>query len=153
MMHKWYLLGILSALLLLSVYIVCKTLRCRKLHAVYLGIFLASFVAVAYYHWGGWQGWFNYLQRQAVLEAFKDPDKLIYALKSRLKDNPNSAQGWYLLGRVYASNQRVKEACDAYAKAQQLAPTDPKIKLNYAQSLWQLNSQSPAAKRLHNHID
>lgn len=70
----------------------------------------------------------------AFLAQMKSPEQVIEQLKARLQQEPNSAEGWYLLGRLYLSQQRYLEAQRAFAKAATLAPNNPVILNNYALS-------------------
>lgn len=76
------------------------------------------------------------------------PDKIITALKQRLQQDPNSARGWFLLGRIYLSTQQYEEAVGALAKANQLTTNQPDILLPYAEALYFANKPSMNAKAL-----
>lgn len=102
----------------------------------------------AYWYWGAMAEWQHFLnqqekqkQVQAVLQSIKSPGQIIEKLKARLQVEPESARGWYLLGRLYTSQEQWIQARDAFAKAHQLNPADEATTVNYAQSLWQLNQQ------------
>ncbi len=106
-------------------------------------------MAFAYWRWGAWPDWQKYIQQQAkqqqvqaMLRSVRNPQDLIAKLQARLEHQPDSARGWYLLGRLYASQDQWQQAHDAYAKAYRLKPHDEQITVNYAQSLWQLNHQA-----------
>ncbi len=68
----------------------------------------------------------------AFIEQMKSPQQIIGKLKERLKQEPESSEGWYLLGRLYLSQQQYLEAEQAFTKALALAPTNPIILNNYA---------------------
>jgi len=106
------------------------------------------FVVLGYGHWGGLADWRTYRQKEerqaqakAMLKSLPNPDDVVQRLKEKLASDPQSSQGWYLLGRLYASGNRWQEAHDAFKRAVTLKPNDIPITLNYAQSLWQLNHQ------------
>lgn len=112
-----------------------------------LGIFVMA--GIGYWHWGAWDAWNEYqhqLQKQhylqALLKSNDNPVIWIERLELKLKTNPKSAKGWYLLGRLYASQDRWDKAQEAFAKAKLLKPQSIPITVNYAQSLWQLNQQA-----------
>lgn len=42
-----------------------------------------------------------------------------------LKENPNSAKGWYLLGGIYRRQQMWGDAINAYSKAKMIEPDGP----------------------------
>jgi len=69
----------------------------------------------------------------------KSPDELIAAVNDRLKKQDNSAQGWFLLGKLYNAKQDYPAANDAFAKAYALAPNDIEINAAYAQVIYLQN--------------
>jgi cytochrome c-type biogenesis protein CcmH len=58
----------------------------------------------------------------------------IVQLQSELKRNPNQPEGWRLLARAQAEQGQVKEARDAYAQAVKLAPDEPDLLAEAAES-------------------
>lgn len=60
-----------------------------------------------------------------------DVNSAIAQLEAKLKDNPNDAQGWQMLGWALMQTQKFAEAAQAYARATQI---DPK-KADYWSSL------------------
>jgi cytochrome c-type biogenesis protein CcmH len=58
----------------------------------------------------------------------------IAQLEAELAQHPNEPEGWRLLGRSYASQQRYAEAQEAFAKAVKLLPDDPNLLAEAAQS-------------------
>ncbi|WP_454831254.1 tetratricopeptide repeat protein [Pseudoxanthomonas wuyuanensis] len=58
----------------------------------------------------------------------------IAQLEAELAKHPNEPEGWRLLGRSYASQERYAEARDAFAKAVELLPEDPNLLAEAAQS-------------------
>lgn len=61
-------------------------------------------------------------------------DDAIAQLQAQLRREPQQADGWRLLGRALATEQRHAEARDAYAKAVALAPRDPEVLVEAAQA-------------------
>ncbi|HEV7375889.1 MAG TPA: c-type cytochrome biogenesis protein CcmI [Pyrinomonadaceae bacterium] len=59
----------------------------------------------------------------------------VAGLAARLKENPNDAKGWAMLGRSYQSFNRYKEASEAYARAAELTGNDAQLWADYAESL------------------
>lgn len=103
---------------------------------------------LAYTHWGSWTDWqksvhdkVNKQKIEAVLQTIKSPAELINKMKMRLSQDPKSSKGWYLLGRLYASQNQWQEAQEAFIKAHQLEPENELTHVNYINSLWQLNQQ------------
>ncbi len=96
-----------------------------------------------YQHLGGYQQLSRFHQEKEqhalakeALKQFKNADEVIDRLRAHLKKEPNSAKGWYLLGRLYASAKQFQPAKDAYQKAYKLNPKDKKIRLEYMQALY-----------------
>ncbi len=148
MTNEWWLLVGLSFFLIIAVLVALYPFRKGKISILMLTPLLFFIVATAYWRWGAWPEWRNFIQQQvkqqqaqAMLQSVKSPQELIDKLQARLKKQPDSARGWYLLGRLYASQGQWQEASNAYAKAYRLQPTQEQITVNYAQSLWQLNHQ------------
>lgn len=106
-------------------------------------------MAICYYLWGGWSLWSSYLQQSAqkqqvqkIIKSVHGVDEIIDKLRVKLNQNPNSARGWYLLGRLYAHQGQWEKAKSAFETAHQLKPKSAKIAVNLAQSLLQLNHQA-----------
>lgn len=102
-----------------------------------------------YWQWGSHQRWINYLYQQdinrraqAVMTSLKNPQDLIVKFKHHLQQHPNSARGWYLLGRLYISQHQSNLAHQAFLKAHQLEPANEQITVNYAQSMWAIHQQT-----------
>lgn len=149
MMTEWGLLISLAALLTIALLMVFYPLRSAKGFFFMLSPVIIAFVAFAYFTWGGFFAWDDYLKRQmrqtqveALLKTVKGPQEVIDKLKMKLKENPNSARGWYLLGRLYSSQNQWQLAHEAFTKAYKLQPNNEQIAVNYAQSLWQLNHRA-----------
>ena len=62
---------------------------------------------------------------------------MISKLAQRLKDNPNDADGWRMLGWSYFNTQRYQDSADAYARAVTLDPANIDYKSAYAEALVQ----------------
>lgn len=60
---------------------------------------------------------------------------LVTRLAMRLKDNPEDAEGWMMLGRSYAVIGRFAEAAEAYADAAARMPRDAQLLADYADAL------------------
>ncbi|CAM2976328.1 tetratricopeptide repeat protein [Legionella worsleiensis] len=147
-MTEWWLIGILviitGSVSVLIIHPLKGSLFAR--FALVPVIFIAS--ATGYYFWGNFAPWQEFIHQnesreraQHVLKSIKSPQELIDKLKVRLDEDPESAKGWYLLGRLYTSQNEAKNASQAFAKAHLLAPEDEQYTVNYAHSLWLLNNQ------------
>ena len=78
---------------------------------------------------------------KTLLSKVKSTDELITKLKVSLQANPNSARGWYLLGRLYVHQNRWKDAEEVLAKARKLNPESERYTINYIYSLWELEGR------------
>lgn len=66
-----------------------------------------------------------------------DVDGRIAGLASRLKENPNDAEGWRMLGWSYFNTQRYAESAEAYARAVALEPANPDLQSAQAEAVVQ----------------
>jgi cytochrome c-type biogenesis protein CcmH len=60
---------------------------------------------------------------------------MVESLAARLKQHPEDADGWVLLGRSYQALERFPESADAYAHANALITADPNLLADYADVL------------------
>jgi cytochrome c-type biogenesis protein CcmH len=67
---------------------------------------------------------------------------LVKRLEDRLKDKPDDAEGWAMLGRSYAVLGRMQEALPAYEKAIQLVGENAALLADYADVLALANNRS-----------
>jgi cytochrome c-type biogenesis protein CcmH len=142
---------VIDALAFLFLGFFALSLMLYPLRRSWFALFIAALLLLpslflTYQHWGAWTAWqesrgqqANKARVAALLREIKSPAELITRLKAKLQENPESARGWYLLGRLYASQGKWGLAKDAFLRAYQLKPKDELIIVNYAQSLWQLN--------------
>lgn len=120
-----------------------------------LAVLLFCAVGSGYWYWGSWQAQARFEQNkirqqiaEKMLHTIKDPNVLVEKLQSHLQAHPRSARGWYLLGRLYASQHLWEKAHQAFATAYGLKPDDELIAVNYAQSLFTThNSQDDESAR------
>ncbi len=68
-------------------------------------------------------------ERIAMIEG------MVAKLAARLAEHPDDAEGWSRLGRSYAVLERHEAAADAYERAADLRPDDPRLKLAAALAL------------------
>jgi len=122
----------------------------RKYKRAFFMIVPLFFLLVWFAYWqlGSYQALSHFQENQAVqaraqvlLKSVSGPDEVIMRLKQRLEQEPESAKGWFLLGRIYSSQGKWPQARDAFDKSHALAPDDEKITVNYAQSLYYVNQQ------------
>jgi cytochrome c-type biogenesis protein CcmH len=107
-------------------------------------------VAVAGYLWTGSPSLINETAAVAAAEPASAPHALgadqinamAEKLKERLKDKPDDAEGWAMLGRSYAVLGRAQEAVPAYAKAVALVGENAGLLADYADVLALANNRS-----------
>ena len=56
-------------------------------------------------------------------------------LAKKLESRPDSAEGWFLLGRAYMTLNRIQDAVAALGRARDLAPDQPEVAGAYAEAL------------------
>lgn len=147
-MNEWWLIILLVVLAVFACTLIIYPLRRNRLVSLLLAPIIFIMVFTGYYFWGDFARWQEYLHRneaqelaQSMLKSIKSPQELIDKLKAKLDAQPESAKGWYLLGRLYSSQKDNQNASLAFAKAHQLKPEDEQFAVNYAHSLWQLSNQ------------
>lgn len=145
-MSEWWLVGVLALLALSASALIIYPLRLNLKFSFLLIPLVAILVFAGYCSWGGFVQWQNYMHQknsealaQNMLKSIKSPQELIDKLKAKLTDSPESAKGWYLLGRLYSSQNDETNANQAFAKAYHFKPQEEQFAVNYAHSLWQLN--------------
>ena len=151
-MNEWWLLGLLISVATFAAVLFIYPLKPGKWKSILLIPVMCTLMAGAYYQWGGFALWQNYLQKnesqkqaKQMLRSIKSPQELIGKLKAKLDNRPKSAKGWYLLGRLYSAQNDNEQASEAFAKAYQLAPDNEQYAVNYAHGLWQLNNRQFSA--------
>lgn len=132
-----------------------KPLRCKILSKIFSAGVLIILAGVLYVVWGGFREYSSFkkdeLSRQQaikVLNTLKDTNELRDKLVKHLNENPNSAKGWYLLGRLDISQNRSQQALEAFAKAYALNSDDVAIKVNYASVLIETGEDKKGVKLL-----
>ena len=69
-------------------------------------------------------------------------EAMVERLAAKMRENPEDAEGWKLLGRSYSVLGRFNEAADAYAKAAVRAPRDAQLLADFADTLAMARGQS-----------
>ncbi len=147
-MIEWWLLSLLIGITFFASILIIYPFKRHLAASLVLIPVIFAMAFTGYFYWGGFGKWQDYIQRQekqeqaeAMLKSIKSPQELINKLRSKLDDRPKSAKGWYLLGRLYSSQNEKQKAVDAFATAYQFNPNDEQYAVNYAHSLWQLHNR------------
>jgi cytochrome c-type biogenesis protein CcmH len=69
-------------------------------------------------------------------------DAMVARLVEKLKEKPDDAEGWTMLGRTYTAQSKLVEAVGAYKKAMDLKPKDAQVMADYADALAVSNNRS-----------
>ena len=149
-----------AALVVLALALVMHPLR-RQPWAYALLPLLVALLLLAERQWGGWSARWQFQhqlalrqQAQAMLGSRQGRESVIQQLQDRLRQDPQSARGWYLLGRLHLGQGSWGLAVSAFARAHALQPDDEAISINYALSLAAANHQrwTPEARALLNQV-
>ncbi len=155
---------LLGLTLIASAFILWPLWPTRKLWIAILVLFFLSAAALTYQYLGA----FKILkamehakrmdaQEDEKIQAMGGEKVVVEKLKAHLQEHPSEAQGWYLLGRIYLSQNHLDDASLCFTKAHKLEPKRMDITIaladvSYAQGqyqkaigLWQtLLTQMPA---------
>lgn len=131
-----------------------RPLTWQKKLAIALTIVMPIVVVIFYWQQGSLQQYSAYQkdiqQKTLAQEAMKElgtPQQVITKLKERLTSNSQDSRGWYLLGRLYFSQQQYPLAAEAFAKANTLKPHQVDTLIPYAETLL-LNQQHAQAEKI-----
>jgi cytochrome c-type biogenesis protein CcmH len=69
-------------------------------------------------------------------------EAMVERLAAKMRENPDDADGWKMLGRSYAVLGRFADAVDAYSKAVLRAPQDAQLLADFADALAMARGQS-----------
>jgi cytochrome c-type biogenesis protein CcmH len=69
-------------------------------------------------------------------------EEMVDSMAEKLKKAPNDAAGWHMLARSYVAIGRLPEAAQAYDRASTLAPKDPQVLADYADTLAMVNGRN-----------
>lgn len=123
-------------------------LRHSKITACLIMICIPVIALFVYLRVGDYQGLKQYEQLRAesaqvksMLAHIKNPAQLIDQLRQHLQHDPNSAEGWFLLGRLYSDNNQWAQAKSALSRAYQLSPHNEQYVLSYVQADFFVNNR------------
>ncbi len=83
---------------------------------------------------------------QSVQQGGQDINAMIAKLAQRLKENPDNAQDWVMLGRSFKYIKEYQLAVNSFKKARALLGEQPEVLLHLADALAMLNNGSLAGK-------
>lgn len=89
-----------------------------------------------YMHWGSSE---KVALTMSMVEQPKTIEEMIKRLEDTVRLQPESVDAWYFLGRSYMSEQRPKEAANAYEKTIELVGRQPDLLGQWAQALYFAN--------------
>lgn len=113
-MNDWLFIGLFACSIMVALALFALPLRNQfKASSLrVLPVFIAL-ILIGYWQWGGFTAWQAYRNQQlkqqqaeALLKTFKTPAELAAKLRAQLDDSPASARGWFLLGKLLASQQQ-----------------------------------------------
>jgi len=140
----WVLIGLMIMLALAFIFKPLLQQKISKSSIVTLLVIAIILPAIAfptYMHFGASKNLFHYwaLKQEAVkvkkaLAKIKNPQQIISMLKLHLQKHPDSAKGWYLLGRLYLGMHHYKQAYAAMAKAYRLQALNIEYAVAFAQA-------------------
>lgn len=141
-MHMVYL-AIFSLLGLVCLWFAMKPVSVNRMYIMSVFSLVIVIVGLGYWQWGGMSQFIHYQaeqkraeQAKIMMQQLKTPAALIQRLKETIRQSPHPAQGWYLLGRVYASQGKWHLAMRAFAHATALNPAIARYQMNYIDAEW-----------------
>jgi len=85
-------------------------------------------------------------QPKQVAQNGQDINDMVQRLANRLKENPDNAKDWIMLGRSFKYLKQFKLAANSFEKAYELLGDDPEVLLHYADTLAMVNNGRLAGK-------
>lgn len=138
----------MTAMTLLGLFWPWRKSNASKFGFLLISILLPIFTIGFYYSKGAfpslqhhWAMQEQEKQAKKELAQLGSTENVIANMKMRLAENPDSSEGWYLLGRLYMVQQDYNNALSALKHAKQLAPTQTNILSSYAESSYFLHHQ------------
>ena len=120
--------------------------RQSRLVGAAAGVLILGAAAALYPLWSNWN-WHDSGQNPA---AGPDVAAMVAKLETHLREDPNDAAGWIMLGRSYVALERMDDAIVAYDHAHRLDPgnTEAALGLGEAMSLRAGGNITPEAAKL-----
>jgi cytochrome c-type biogenesis protein CcmH len=86
-----------------------------------------------YQHWGAID---EVEQVRTFAAQPKSIEEMTARLEASVQSNPDSAEGWYFLGRAYMAQERASDAAAAFERAVGVAGREPELLGQWAQALY-----------------
>ena len=85
-------------------------------------------------HWGA----LDQVEQTRQLAAMQPQsiEEMTARLEQTVKQQPDSAEGWYFLGRTYMAQERAGDAAKAFERAVEIAGRAPELLGQWAQALY-----------------
>ena len=138
----------LLVLLLTALSLVFYSLRSSKCLRFTISFFFCFCACGMYFQWGAYADINKLLQKkkqqiivEKALKQFNGPEDIIKRMEQHLSDKPDSAKGWYLLGKLYASQQQFKKSEMALNKSYHLEPSNLEVKIQLVEISYLANEQ------------
>ncbi len=113
-----------------------------------LVVALPLLAGTLYWSLGNYQAVSHSAEMAIDTDAIKmaEINKMVSGLAEKLKNHPDDAQGWLMLGRSYDVLEQHAQAIEAFAHAYQLLGDQPEILLLYADALGYVNDRNLTGK-------
>ncbi len=108
---------------------------------IFFVVFVPALSLLMYFQLGN----YAVVENPALVQARVQPDhdsgkapsieEILDTLQNHLNENPDDAQGWFLLARTYMSLQRYQEAVSNFRRSHALAGNEPAVMLGLADAL------------------
>lgn len=120
---------------------------CSRMSAVLVGVLVPLLAVGLYFVVGTPRALLPAPMPSAAQNGGKGPspeqiEAMVAKLAERMKQNPDDAQGWVMLGRSYAVMNRYDDSAAAYAKAVERMPGNADLLADYADALAMARGQS-----------
>ena len=73
-------------------------------------------------------------------------EQSVVKIEQHLKENPQDAKAWKMLGLSYFDLNKIEESLKAYEKAYQIDPSDPRLLVEYASAMISANNDQFTAR-------
>jgi cytochrome c-type biogenesis protein CcmH/NrfG len=150
--------GIIILTLVALLFVIIPLIKHKAIFtALIIFVLLPLIAGILYFHWGKANGLLSYAAHQqqalrvkAELAKIKNPQQVVDQLQTYLHDHPNNPKGWYLLGKVYLTQNNYREALTALTKAHEQAADNIEYSVAYAMAVFFTNQKqlTPATKQL-----